>query len=174
MPSGPVVLERCEPRGKLLLLLGDAPAAAKTLPAGIGIPSQPRGVARTGGLGACLWLSPTQRLLLLATESEARLAAARIRALRSPDVWAFDAGARYVEFAVAGRDCAAVLNDGCSLDLREAAFPVDTCAQTRFDQVPVVLVRTSPERFELLVERPLAHPLWLWLCRAVNDRRSET
>ncbi|HEX4240293.1 MAG TPA: hypothetical protein VHZ53_02705 [Steroidobacteraceae bacterium] len=168
-----MALERCEPRGKLLLL-GDAPAVVKALPEGIGIPLQPRGVARSRGSGTCLWLSPTQRLLLLATESDARLAVARIRALRSPDVWAFDAGARYVDFAVAGRDCAAVLNGGCSLDLREPAFPVDTCARTRFDQVPVLLVRSSPERFEILVERPLAHYLWLGLCRAVNDRRDET
>jgi sarcosine oxidase subunit gamma len=165
-----MTLEQCEPRDKLLLL-GAAPAVVKALPEGIGIPSHPHGVVRTRGLGTCLWLSPTQRLLLLATDSEARPALERIRSLRSADVWALDAGARYVEFAVGGRDCAAVLNGGCSLDLREAAFPVDTCAQTRFDQVPVLLVRPSAERFEILVERPLAHCLWLWLRRAVNDRR---
>jgi sarcosine oxidase subunit gamma len=109
--------------------------------------------------------------LLLGAESEAPLAAARIRALSSPDAWVFDAGARYVEFAVAGRGAVAVLNAGCSLDLREAAFPVDVCAQTRFDQVPVLLFRPSPERFEVFVERPLAHHLWLWLCRVVMDSR---
>lgn len=169
MPSGTMALEQCEPRGKLLLL-GDAAAVVRALPEDIGAPLHPNSVVRTRSLGTCLWLSPTQRLLLLATESEARIAAARIRAIGSSDVWAFDAGARYVEFALAGRDAAAVLNAGCSLDLREAAFAVDTCAQTRFDQVPVLLVRPSRERFEILVERPLAHYLWLWLCRAVNDQ----
>ena len=170
MSSGPVALEQCEPRGKLLLL-GNAPALVKALPEGVGIPLHANSVIRTRALGICLWLSPTQRLLLLATESEAALAAARIRALSSPDAWAFDAGARYFEFAVTGRDAVAVLNAGCSLDLREAAFAVDMCAQTRFDQVPVVLFRPSPERFEIFVERPLAHHLWLWMCRAVGDRR---
>jgi sarcosine oxidase, subunit gamma len=170
MSSGTVALEQCEPRGKLLLL-GDAPAVMKAIPEDVGIPLHPNTVIRTRGLGICLWLSPTQRLLLLAAESEARFAAVRIRAISSPDAWAFDVGARYVEFAAAGSGAVAVLNAGCSLDLREAAFPVDTCAQTRFDRVPVLLFRPSPERFEVFVERPLAHHLWLWMSRVVSDRK---
>lgn len=173
MSSGTVALERCEPRGKLLLL-GDAPAVVKALPEGVGIPLHPNSVVRTPGLGICLWLSPTQRLLLLANQSEVPLAAARIRALSSPDAWAFDAGARYAEFAVTGRGAVAVLNSGCSLDLREAAFAVDMCAQTRVDRVPVLLFRPSPERFEVLVERPLARHLWLWMRRALSSGGSET
>jgi sarcosine oxidase subunit gamma len=170
MSSGTVVLEQCEPRDKLLLL-GDAPALVRALPEDVGIPLNPNSVVRTRGLGICLWLSPTQRLLLLETQSEAPLSTARVRALNSTDAWAFDAGARYVEFAVAGRGAVAVLNAGCSLDMREAAFPVDTCAQTRFDQVPVLLFRPSAERFEVFVERPLAHYLWLWMSRVLNDGR---
>jgi sarcosine oxidase, subunit gamma len=170
MSSETVTLEQCPPRGKLLLL-GNAPAVVKALPEDVGIPLHPNGAVRTRGLGICLWLSPTQRLLLLETQGETPLAAARIRAMSSPDAWVFDAGARYVEFAVAGPGAAAVLNAGCSLDLREAAFPVDMCAQTRFEQVPVLLFRPSPERFEVLVERPLAHHLWLWMCRVVSDEK---
>jgi sarcosine oxidase subunit gamma len=170
MSSATAAVEKCEPRGKLLLL-GDSSALEKALPEDVGIPLQPNTVARTPGLGICLCLSPTQRLLLLAIDREARFAAARIRAMSAPDAWALDAGARYVEFAMAGRDGALALNAGCSLDLREAAFPVDTCARTRFDQVPILLFRPSVERFEIFVERPLAHHLWLWLCRAVNDVR---
>ena len=74
-------------------------------------------------------------------------------------------------FAVSGRGAVPVLNAACSLDLREAAFPVDSCAQTRFDQIPVVIFRSSPERFDIFAERPLADHLWLWMCRAVNDMR---
>jgi sarcosine oxidase subunit gamma len=167
MSSATATVEKCEPRGKLLLL-GTASALQKALPE-VGTPLQPNTVVGTAGLGICLCLSPTQRLLLLAVDSESRLAAARIRALSAPDAWVLDAGARYVEFAVSGQDAAPVLNAGCSLDLREAAFPVDTCAQTRFDQVPVLLFRSSVQHFEIFVERPLAHHLWVWLCRAAND-----
>jgi sarcosine oxidase, subunit gamma len=163
-------VEKCEPRGKLLLL-GEASAVTKALPEGMGIPLQPNSVVRIDDLGVCLWLSPTQRLLLLARTSGASSVAARIRAMSAPDAWALDAGARYVEFGVAGRSARAVLNTGCSLDLREAAFPVDRCAQTRFGQIPVLLFHASSERFEIFTERPLAEHLWLWMRRAGNDMR---
>lgn len=168
MSSPTAVVERCQPRGKLLLL-GSSSALEKALPDDIGMALQPNRAVRIPGLGVCLCLSPTQRLLLLAIESGAPFAAARIRAVSAPDAWVLDAGARYVEFAVAGRDGALALNAGCSLDLRETAFPTDSCAQTRFAQVPVLLFRPSVQRFEIFVERPLAHHLWLSLCRAFND-----
>jgi len=160
-----------EPRAKLLLL-GDAPAVIRALPPDIGIPVHPGTVVRTAGLGVCLWLRPNQRLLLLSASGGAGGAvqtAAKIRATGAPDAWVLDAGARYVEFDIVGRDAGAVLSAGCSLDLRPAAFPVDTCAQTRFDRIPVLLFRTSSERFEIFAERPLSSHLWRWLCRAAAD-----
>jgi sarcosine oxidase subunit gamma len=160
-----VVVEPGEPRAKLLLL-GDASAVIKALPAGVGIPLHPNTAVRTAGVGVCLWLRPQQRLLLLLSASDA---AARIRRTQAPDAWALDAGARYVEFEISGHDAGAVLNTGCGLDLRPAAFPEDTCAQTRFDQIPVLLFRSAPERFEIFAERPLAPHLWRWLCRAAAD-----
>jgi len=163
-----VVLEASAPCPKVLLL-GDTAAVLKALPKSVGVPLDPNTVVRTAGLGACLWLRPTQRLLLLSGTGDARRTAAQIRAMNAPDAWALDAGARYVEFEVSGRGAGAVLNAGCSLDLRDAAFPVDTCAQSRFDQIPVLLLRSSPERFEILAERPLAPHLWLWLRRAASN-----
>jgi sarcosine oxidase, subunit gamma len=160
-----VTLERTEPCAKLLLL-GDAPALMQALP-WVGIPLQPNAVVRTGDLGTCLWLRPTQRLLLISSAGGAR--AEEIRSLSAPDAWALDVGARYVDFAVTGRGADAVLNAACSLDLRESAFPVDTCAQTRFDRCAVILLRASPERFEILTERPLAAHLWLWLRGAADN-----
>jgi heterotetrameric sarcosine oxidase gamma subunit len=172
MPS--VVVEPGKPRAKLLLL-GDASAVIKALPAGVGIPLHPNTVVRTDGVGVCLWLRPQQRLLLLSAtddaggDAAAAAAAARIQRTQAPDAWTLDAGARYVEFEIRGPDAGAVLNTGCSLDLRPPAFRVDTCAQTRFDQIPVLLFRPSPERFEIFAERPLAPHLWRWLCRAAAD-----
>jgi sarcosine oxidase subunit gamma len=164
-----VVLARGRPRAKLLLL-GNAAAVTEALPMDVALPLYPNSVVRTEGVGACLWLRPDQRLLLLAADA-APLDVARIRTANASDAWVLDAGARYVEFAVSGRGAVPVLNAACSLDLREAAFPVDSCAQTRFDQIPVVIFRSSPERFDIFAERPLADHLWLWMCRAVNDMR---
>ena len=164
-----VVLARGRPRAKLLLL-GNAAAVTEALPMDVALPLYPNSVVRTEGVGACLWLRPDQRLLLLAADA-APHTVARIRTANASDAWVLDAGARYVEFAVTGRGAVPVLNAACSLDLREAAFPVDSCAQTRFDQIPVVIFRSSPERFDIFAERPLADHLWLWMCRAVNDMR---
>ena len=164
-----VAVEQGPPRAKLLLL-GEAAAVTKALPAGVSIPLTPNTAVRTDGVGECLWLRPDQRLLLFSADA-APQTAARIRTATAPDAWVLDAGAHYVEFAAAGSDAAAVLNAACSLDLREAAFPVDACAQTRFDQIPVLIFRSSPERFEVFAERPLADHLWLWMCRAANDSR---
>lgn len=162
-----LVLEQDAPREKLLLL-GDAAALLKALPDGVGIPLHPNTVVWNPGLGVCLWLRPNQRLLLLAPGGTAPTAE-RVRRMSAPDACVLDAGARYVEFALGGPGAAAVLNAGCSLDLRETAFPVDTCAQTRIDQSPVLLFRPSPQRFEIFVERPLAPHLWRWLCRAADN-----
>jgi heterotetrameric sarcosine oxidase gamma subunit len=168
-----VVVEPGEPRAKLLLL-GDAPAVISALPAGVGIPVHPNTAVWTAGLGVCLWLRPNQRLLLLSASDGAVGGAvadtvARIRGTSAPDAWALDAGARYGEFEVSGPDARAVLSTGCSLDFREPSFPVDTCAQTRFDRIPVLLLRTASECFEVFVERPLSSHLWRWLCRAADD-----
>lgn len=161
-----VLVQAGVPRAKLLLL-GDKAAIVNVLPEEVGIPVHPNTVVRTAGVGVCLWLQPTQRLLLLSPAGGAAWAA-RIRSTNAADAWVLEAGARFVEFEVSGRGAATLLNVGCSLDLREAAFPPDACAQSRFDQIPVLLFRSSPERFEILTERPLAHHLWLWLCRAGN------
>ncbi|MEX2151343.1 MAG: sarcosine oxidase subunit gamma family protein [Steroidobacteraceae bacterium] len=54
-----------------------------------------------------------------------------------------------------------ILVRGCALDF--AAFGDDACARTRFAQLPVMLRRTSPDRFELLVDRAVAKHLFDWL-----------
>ncbi len=162
-----VSVERGEPRAKLLML-GDAAALMRALPAELELPRRPNAVAHTR-LGMCLWLRPTQRLLLLSPAGAAGEIAARMRAVDARDAWTLDAGARYTEFKVSGHGAAAVLNAGCSLDLREAAFPVDTCAQSCFAQIPILLYRSAAQCFEVFAERPLSAHLWRWLCRAAED-----
>jgi sarcosine oxidase, subunit gamma len=162
-----VLVEQCEPRAKLLFI-GEEVALNEALATSIEIPAHPNTVVHTA-LGVCLWLRPDQRLLVLSAKGAITKTAQRLRALDTQRAWTLDTGARYVEFRVSGRGAAAVLNAGCSLDLRDRAFPMDACAQTRFVQIPLILFRSAPECFELLVERPLAHHLWRWLCRAADD-----
>lgn len=162
-----VLMEQREPRAKLLFI-GEEAALREALATSIEIPARPNTLIHTA-LGVCLWLRPDQRLLVLSAEGAASDDAQRLRTLDTPRAWTLDTNARYVEFRVSGEGAAAVLNAGCGLDLRDSAFPMDTCAQTRFVQIPLIIFRSVPECIELLVERPLAHHLWRWLCRAADD-----
>jgi sarcosine oxidase, subunit gamma len=164
--TGPTLVQECRPRAKLLLL-GNMPAAMPTLD--IQIPSRPNTVTRSAGIGVCLWLRPDQRLLLLDPGCERDALVSQLHALQAPDFYVLDAGARFVEFAVEGSNSRALINAGCGIDLRDAAFALDTSAQSRCDQIPFLLFRSSRDRFELLVERPLADHFRLWMRTAANN-----
>jgi len=159
-------LEPSPPRRKLLLL-GDMTAASTMLAEVIPLPERTNQVTRMKGVGMCLRLRPDQCLVLLAEDTE--VVPLRERLLRSAQaVYLLDASARFVGFSVAGAAASALLNSGCTLDLRLRSMPVDTCVGTRIEQVPVSIVRQDPEAFEVWVERPLAPYLWQWLLRAAE------
>ncbi|HZP88542.1 MAG TPA: hypothetical protein VFB54_17150 [Burkholderiales bacterium] len=110
-------------------------------------PSEPNTSAHTPD-GLCLWLRPDQWLLFGGIAVRHRGSTAVL-----------DVSSRWTTFTVALDALAA----GCSLDLRERAFAVGRCAQTRIEQVPVIVHRRSADQFDVLVERPLAHYFGLWL-----------
>jgi sarcosine oxidase subunit gamma len=138
------------------LLVGSADAVGALL--GWTPPRAPNTTATAAG-GVCLWLRPDQWLLI----GSAMIAAP------SEDAHVLDVGARWVNFRIRGANAAGLLNAGCSLDLREHAFAAGRCAQTRIEQVPVILYRREPHEFDVLVERPLAHHFELWLREAALD-----
>ena len=162
-----LLLEPSPPRRKLLLL-GDMTAAREMLAEVISLPERTNLVTRTEGVGVCLRLRPDQCLVLLAGDPEVTRVHERLRPCAHGAVYLLDASARFVGFNVAGAGAAAVLNSGCSLDLRLRSMSVETCAGTRIEQVPVWIVRQRPEAFEVWVERPLAPYLWQWLLRATE------
>jgi sarcosine oxidase, subunit gamma len=138
------------------LLVGSADAVGALL--GWMPPRAPNTTATAAG-GMCLWLRPDQWLLI----GGATIAA------QSADAHVLDVDARWVTFTIRGADAAGLLNAGCSLDLREHVFAAGRCAQTRIEQVPVILHRREPHEFDVLVERPLAHHFERWLREAALD-----
>jgi heterotetrameric sarcosine oxidase gamma subunit len=162
-----LLLEPSPPRRKLLLL-GDVTAARGMLAEVISLPKRTNQVTRTKGVGVCLRLRPDQCLMLLAGETEAARVREQLRHSAQAELYVLDASARFVGFSMAGVAAAALLNSGCSLDLRLRSMPVDTCAGTRIEQVPVWIAREQPEAFEVWVERPLTPYLWQWLLRAAE------
>ncbi len=69
----------------------------------------------------------------------------------------------HVTLAIEGPQAAATLARGCGLDLAPQAFGQDACARTRLAQLPVILRRVTPERFECIVDRAPAQYLFDWL-----------
>lgn len=68
----------------------------------------------------------------------------------------------WVTLALEGTLATALLARGCALDLSPAAFGDHACTRTRLAQLPVVLRRSGPERFECAVDRSVAHNLHEW------------
>lgn len=161
LESGAMVVE-CAQRDKVLLV-GEVPPSIQVGGRRLALPSQPNTLVREPGSGVCLWLRPDQRLLLLDAQGSSSSTVAELCRCTDSRFRALDAGARFFEFSVVGPAAADVLNAGCSLDLRPAAFPEGSCAQSRCDRVPCLLVRSSLDTFDVLVERPLAEYFRRWL-----------
>lgn len=63
----------------------------------------------------------------------------------------------YAAFRVAGAGAADLLNEGCPLDLSDAAFPPGSCTRTLFGKAEIVLWRPGPEAaFHVEVARSFA------------------
>jgi heterotetrameric sarcosine oxidase gamma subunit len=60
-----------------------------------------------------------------------------------------------------------MLSQGCGLDFHPDVFPADSCARTRFAQIPVVIQRLAESnRFELYCGRSYLQYLRAWLTDA--------
>jgi sarcosine oxidase subunit gamma len=116
-----------------------------------GFPLEPNTTAAARGR-LVLRLGPDEWLVLGGREADYPGAAAAV-----------DLSASRVAFDLAGAGAAALLAQGCSLDL-EALAP-GACAQTLLARAEVVLVRLEPERFRLLVRPSFAGHVRAWLER---------
>ncbi len=67
---------------------------------------------------------------------------------------------------IEGTQAPALLARGCGLELSVTAFGNQACTRTRLAQLPVVLRRATPERFECMVDRSVAQWLYDWLVDA--------
>jgi sarcosine oxidase, subunit gamma len=154
------------------LLVGNADYMTVALRESLGqefsVPVRPN-TTQSGSVAACIWLNPSQWLLLTSD-----VVAEKVRcALAQPESGGpgavLDVSARFAQLTIAGGRAADLLSVGCSLDFRKGAFEAEHCAQTRIEQVPVILYRRTMTEFELLVERSLAAYLWRWVQTAAEE-----
>ncbi len=66
---------------------------------------------------------------------------------------------------IEGADAQPLLARGCGLDLSAGAFGPQACTRTRLAQLPAVIRRATPDRFECMVDRSSAR----WLCDWLLD-----
>lgn len=130
-----------------------APDVAATLP----LPQQMLR-AQEDGARAALRLGPDE-WLLLAEEGA------------TPDAWppVVDVSHGRIALELAGVDAAAALNEGCALDLSEAAFPVGMCTRTLFGKVEILLWRRGPALWRVEVARSFGDYLQAFLAEAIQD-----
>lgn len=106
-------------------------------------------------------VAPDTWLLISARHDGAELADAARTACARHACAVTDLSDAHAAIVVEGPRALDILVRGCALDF--AAFGDDACARTRFAQLPVMLRRASPDRFELLVDRAVAKHLFHWL-----------
>jgi len=114
-----------------------------------GFPLEPNTAAEVDGR-TVLWLGPDEWLVLGGAEADFPLAAAAV-----------DVSANRVAFELVGADAAAVLAQGCALDLDR--FEPGRCAQTLLARAQVILLRPGPDRWLILVRPSFATYLRAWL-----------
>ncbi|MCB4770987.1 sarcosine oxidase subunit gamma [Ancylobacter sp. Lp-2] len=132
-------------------------------PAGIAFGAElPRQACRFKRSGDRLaaWLGPDEWLLIAEDADPAALIAEIEPAVFGLPHALVDVSSRSLGIALEGPRAAYVLNQGCPLDLSEAAFPVGMVTRTVFGKAEIVLLRETPERFRLDVWRSFAPYVW--------------
>ncbi len=168
--GGPGVRLGALPPTTEVCLRADEPASIARLSEllGVELPRAPNTVALGDGVRA-LWTAPDEWLVVVPGRAAAELIGALEAAGGDELVTAVDHSANRVALELSGPHAADVLAHGCSLDLRDAAFPVGVCAQTLVGRVQVVLERTAPSAYVLRVRPSFATYLVAWLVDAMAE-----
>ena len=117
-------------------------------------PTVGRAVERDGIAALCL--GPDEWLLLGPPEQERELQQRLNAALRSLPHSLVSIGHRDVAFVLRGNAAADVINAGCPLDLRMAAFPAGCTSRTLLGKAEIVLWRIEPQAFRIETARSFA------------------
>jgi sarcosine oxidase, subunit gamma len=128
--------------------------------------SWPRTTGETAeGTVAILCVGPAEWFVLAPSMKATELRAFR-EAFGGTSFRATDVSCAFSHMQLEGKQCLALLSEGCSLDLRLDSFPVARCARTRFAGLPLLISRRAPESFQCLVARSYQEYLLAWLADA--------
>lgn len=159
-PAGPgIEIRELRPLTLVQVAAFDAERAAAALGAALGAPALPgrNGVAIVGD-SALLWTGPGRWLVI---EAESRDLASLLGQHCPGDVAAItDLSHARTGLRVDGPQVRALLAKLCTLDVDPAGFPPETCAQTQFGQIGVLLYCREEDGFDVYVYRGFAVSAW--------------
>ena len=151
-------------------LRGDLAELANVL-TGVDVPvSRAACRAVEGNLCATLWLGPDEQLLLAPETNASRLLDVLQRGLANTPHSLVDVSHRQTAFEVTGPNARLLLNAGCPLDLRDAAFPIGMCTRTLFEKSEIILWRTATDSFHVEVWRSFAPYVSALLAEVARER----
>jgi sarcosine oxidase subunit gamma len=156
-----------EPHGRGLVRLRVPLDQAAQAAAVARLPLEPLTVDE--GEPAVLWVGPDQWLIVSGSRpAEAVLddLAARLEGIL---YHASDASDALALLTVEGRGARGLLAMLSGIDYDPASFPPGRCARTRMAKVAVLVRALDTHRFELFVDRSVAHYLEGWLRHAARD-----
>jgi sarcosine oxidase subunit gamma len=154
-PSAPAAALRDLPRTTQFVFRGGTDAAASAGAAfGVALPLAACRADQRGGRAA-LWLGPDEWLLVAAEDQPGAIETGFAGALGGLPHSLVGVSHRHLSMALEGPRAADVLNAGCPLDLGEA-FPAGMCTRTIFGKAPIILWRTGPLDFTIIVWRSFA------------------
>jgi sarcosine oxidase subunit gamma len=140
---------------------------------GVALPTAANGVARSVALVA-LWLGPGSWLLVAGGASPLVDFAAKRDALNAAGGALFDVSVARIAWTIAGPRAEVVLAKGCPLDFDRRAFAADTCAQSLYGHIGVLIVRgDDASTFTLAVPRSYARDAWHSLLGAAAEHGVE-
>lgn len=126
--------------------------------------ASPLGVA--GRDPRSLWLGPDRWLLVSNSTAPDVIVRNCEEALSEIVHNAVNYSAGLAVLRVAGPNVGQLLAAGSGVDFRPEKFPIGTCCRTRFAQVAAVIVKETPEQFDIYVDRSYGNYLSDWLTDA--------
>ena len=143
---------------------------------GMTLPVQPNTAATNNG-ETLLWLGPEEWLLWTTDDNRQRQLDTLNAALASAHTAVVDVSDYYTIIRLSGKNADAVLAHGCPLNLDDTFTQNRQCAQSRFRNAAILLVKTDVNNsFDLQVRWSFARYLWDYLNKVgkMADAASQT
>jgi sarcosine oxidase subunit gamma len=170
LDGGDVRVEALALMGHVLIQLptsaGNTPPAAVAL--ALGLPTAHN--RATGDDPVLMRLAPRAWVAITpALEAAAPLATRMADALRDAGGHAVELSDGHQSLRVSGPAAAALIGQGCALDLDAAATPPGTATRTAIARMPAILHRVDRDEFLLHVDRSYAQQFWDWFGCGVRE-----